>query len=182
MVDFVANDTREWQLAIQFARQRGDTALVARLESYGPPPYHDNPAAKIQTLDDVVGAEATRHGAGGWPGTFAALLASPEYGLLDKVMLPINTLRVMNQVYPQLYHVDLRTQSPTLQVPVYLLEGRYDYNAVNTLAVDYYNTLTAPHKELIWFEHSGHNVLPSEPDKVEDVLVNHVLAQTQPDR
>jgi hypothetical protein len=29
-------------------------------------------------------------------------------------------------------------------------------------------------------EHSGHNVLPSEPDKVEDILVNRVLAQTQP--
>jgi hypothetical protein len=35
-----------------------------------------------------------------------------------------------------------------------------------------------PHKELIWFEQSGHPPLYSEASKVVDVMVNQVLAQS----
>lgn len=35
--------------------------------------------------------------------------------------------------------------------------------------------LEAPHKELIWFEHSGHSPSVEESEKVGDVMVNMVL-------
>ena len=40
--------------------------------------------------------------------------------------------------------------------------------------------LDAPHKEIIWFEHSGHSPWVDETDKLVDVLVNRVLAETRP--
>jgi hypothetical protein len=40
--------------------------------------------------------------------------------------------------------------------------------------------LEAPHKNLIWFENSGHTPLYEEPTHFVDVMVNTVLAETAP--
>jgi pimeloyl-ACP methyl ester carboxylesterase len=82
-------------------------------------------------------------------------------------------------VYPHLWDVDFREQAQHLEVPVYFLMGRHDVNAPPALVEEYYELLDAPHKELIWFEHSGHSPWISEPDKFADVVVKGVLAQTQ---
>jgi hypothetical protein len=41
-------------------------------------------------------------------------------------------------------------------VPVYFLEGRHDVNTMPSLVMDYFMMLDAPHKDLVWFERSGH--------------------------
>jgi pimeloyl-ACP methyl ester carboxylesterase len=64
-------------------------------------------------------------------------------------------------------------------VPIYFLEGRHDINAPPALVESYLQQLEAPHKELIWFEHSGHSPWVDEAAKVVDVMVNMVLADTQ---
>ena len=81
-------------------------------------------------------------------------------------------------VYSQLEHLDFTRQATSLAVPVYFLEGRFDVNAMTSLVERYYQVLQAPHKELIWFEQSGHTPIHFEPNKVVEVLVNRVLAQT----
>jgi pimeloyl-ACP methyl ester carboxylesterase len=75
---------------------------------------------------------------------------------------------------PQELGIDFTTQANRLQVPVYFLEGRFDVTAMTSLVERYYRVLQAPHKELIWFEQSGHPPLLYEPNKVVDVQVNHV--------
>ncbi|WP_201320303.1 hypothetical protein [Pseudanabaena sp. lw0831] len=42
-------------------------------------------------------------------------------------------------------------------------------------AEEYFNLLTSPHKELIWFEHSGQSPWVNESAKFIDVMVNEVL-------
>jgi pimeloyl-ACP methyl ester carboxylesterase len=86
----------------------------------------------------------------------------------------------MDAVYPQLWEVDFRRQAPQLEVPVYFLIGRHDVNAPPALAEEYYGLLKAPHKQLIWFEHSGHNPWVTESAAFVDVVVNKVLAETYP--
>jgi pimeloyl-ACP methyl ester carboxylesterase len=71
--------------------------------------------------------------------------------------------------------VDFRKQATRLEVPVYFLIGRHDVNAPPKLTEEYFNLLTAPHKELIWFEHSGHSPWVNESAKFIDVMVNKVL-------
>jgi pimeloyl-ACP methyl ester carboxylesterase len=90
-------------------------------------------------------------------------------------------LDTLGVVYQQLWNVDSRTQAPTVEVPVYFLTGRHDVNALPSLIEEYYELLDAPHKELIWFERSGHSPRVSESEKFIDVMVDTVLAQTQPD-
>jgi pimeloyl-ACP methyl ester carboxylesterase len=89
-------------------------------------------------------------------------------------------LATLTVVYPQLWDVDFRTQATRLEVPVYFLIGRHDVNASPALTKEYYQKLTAPHKELIWFEHSGHTPWTNEPDRFVDAMVNRVLATSRP--
>jgi pimeloyl-ACP methyl ester carboxylesterase len=102
----------------------------------------------------------------------------PEYGLVDKVNWVRGLMDVFNVVYPQLEDLDFMTQAADLEVPVYFFVGRYDVNAMASLAERYYDVLDAPLKELIWFEKSGHPPLYSEANKLVDVMVNRVLAHS----
>jgi len=88
----------------------------------------------------------------------------------------------MNVVYPQLWDVDFRTQATQLDVPVYFLLGRHDVNAPPVLVEEYFELLNAPHKELIWFGRSGHNPWVTESSAFVDVVVNKVLADTDPNK
>jgi pimeloyl-ACP methyl ester carboxylesterase len=69
-------------------------------------------------------------------------------------------------------------QATQLEVPVYFLIGRHDVNAPPVLTEQYYEVLNAPHKELIWFEHSGHNPWVTESDTFVGVVVNKILPET----
>ena len=81
-------------------------------------------------------------------------------------------------VFQQLWDVDLRKQAAHLEVPVYFLIGRHDVNAPTALTEEYYDLLSAPHKELVWFERSGHTPWTSESGTFVDEMVNRVLGQT----
>ena len=71
--------------------------------------------------------------------------------------------------------VDFRKQATRLNVPVYFLIGRHDVSAPPKLTEEYFNLLTAPRKELIWFENSGHNPWMNETEKFVDTIVNNIL-------
>ena len=99
------------------------------------------------------------------------LMTSSEYGLYDKLNLFRGELATVGVVFPQLWGVDFRKQAIHLKVPVYFLMGRHDGVTSPKLTEEYFNLLTAPHKELIWFEHSGHGLWMNESAKFIDVLL-----------
>lgn len=98
-------------------------------------------------------------------------LLSPEYGILDKVNFFRGLVYTFNDVYQQLYELDLCETTPALEVSVLMLIGRHDLNAPTQLAEEYFEMLDAPHKSWVWFEHSGHNPWMNETDAfVKEVL------------
>jgi proline iminopeptidase len=62
-------------------------------------------------------------------------------------------------MYPQLQDIDLRTDVPELQVPVYVLDGADELRGRRDLALEWFAQLTAPHKELITYADAGHAVV-----------------------
>ncbi len=181
MVAFLETDLYCYDLAMQIATERGDTAKIEALRRQGPPPYYGGGVARksaeyLMYLSQYMGHNPAITGPG--YDTIGDIAAS-EYGLYDKVNYARGLLATMDSVYPQLWEIDLRELSPRLEVPVYFLEGRHDVNAPPALAEDYLQNLEAPHKELIWFEHSGHSPWVDEAEKVVDVMVNTVLGNTE---
>lgn len=183
MVAFLETDTYDYEMALQIAAERGDTGKIAALEQQGPPPYYGDGVAMKATeyilyLSNAMNQNPEIHTDYDTFGDIGA----PEYGLYDKVNYVRGLLQTMDALWPQLWEVDLREQAPRLDVPVYFLEGRHDINAPPHLVEDYVQRLEAPHKELIWFEHSGHSPWVEQSKKTADVMVNEVLAQTTPAR
>lgn len=175
MVNTTENDRLGYEIALDDATQRGDTATVNRLIYNGPPPYSGpGMAMKYALYNNVLFRymdSATLE---------VVLLVVPqlakEYGLIDKVNFARGLIDSFPVVYPQLRDLDFTTQAATLSVPVYFLVGRNDVNAVASLVERYYNVLNAPQKKLIWVE-GGHG---ATAEQIVDTLVNTVLEQTYP--
>ncbi len=177
MVAFLENDRICYDFALRLAQERGDTKQVEKLKQQGPPPYYGKDvlwksAAYLSETFDYM----NKNSAIANPG-FNTLqdLAGSEYGLYDKLNFVRGLLDTFGVVYPQLWDVDFRKQAKRLEVPVYFLIGRHDVNAQPKLTEEYFNLLTAPRKELIWFENSGHNPWMNETEKFVDTIVNKIL-------
>ena len=66
----------------------------------------------------------------------------------------------------------LRGLAPDVEVPVYFCCGRRDYNVPSELVVEFGERLRAPHKEIVWFEHSAHLPNFEEPQKFCDFCIS----------
>ncbi len=181
-VAFLENESIRYDLALRLAQERGDTQQVEKLKQQGTPPYYGNDVMpKMLTyLNDLNKYRNDRQNPAIAKPKFDIVLehiTSSEYGLVDKVNLFLSRgeLETVGVVFPQLWGVDFRKQATRLKVPIYFLIGRHDGTTSPKLTEEYFNLLTAPHKELIWFEHSGHGSWVNEPAKFVDVMVNKVL-------
>ncbi len=69
-----------------------------------------------------------------------------------------------------LLEVDLKNQIPKVDVPIYFAVGREDLHTPYTLVEDYYESIQAPYKELVWFEKSAHGPEIQEPEKFIELM------------
>ncbi|RPI21573.1 MAG: alpha/beta hydrolase [Chloroflexota bacterium] len=182
MVAFLETDLMDYDFALKLAQERGDTEKIEKLTLQGPPPYYGEGVAMKQAAYLMDGFNYMNENPAITDNGFNTFrdLAAPEYGLYDKVSWFRGVLETLEVVYPQLWDVDFRETATSLDVPVYFLIGRHDINAPTILTEEYFGLLEAPYKELVWFEHSGHNPWVSESARFVQVMVDTVLAQTQP--
>ncbi len=75
-----------------------------------------------------------------------------------------------------LHNLDLFTEIPRLEVPVFFMAGRFDYKTPSVLVEEYYSFLDAPAgKQLFWFELSAHAPILEEAETLQNVIINQVL-------
>jgi pimeloyl-ACP methyl ester carboxylesterase len=180
MVAFLENDLMCYDFVLGLAQGRGDIQKVEQLTKQGPPPYYGKGVAMKEAaflMETFNYMNADPNIADDGFNTFQDL-AGTEYGLYDKVNWFRGAVETMDAVYPQLWKVDFRVHATQLEVPVFFLIGRHDVNAPPALTEEYFRLLRAPHKELIWFEHSGHNPWVTESAAFVEVVVNKVLPET----
>ena len=76
--------------------------------------------------------------------------------------------------------MDLIKQVPVLQVPVYIFQGKHDWQVSYAMAKDFAMALKVPIKGFYTFENSAHSPCFEEPEKMcrilrSDVLHNQIL-------
>ncbi|MGH4119169.1 alpha/beta fold hydrolase [Clostridium sp.] len=181
MVEFVETDLHMYDLVLKLANERGDTEQINKMENQGLPPYYGKGMVwKFSTLSQYLSKYMAKNPEIENAGyNTLGEIGGPEYGLYDKVSWALGLVTTFNQVYPQLYDIDLSKQAIKLDVPIYFMMGRYDINASPEMAQEYFNAIEAPHKEFIWFEHSGHEIWRNEPDKLVYLMINTVLKETK---
>jgi pimeloyl-ACP methyl ester carboxylesterase len=74
--------------------------------------------------------------------------------------------------------LDMMDQIPRLEVPVFLMAGRYDYKTPGVLAEDFLNGLDAPAgKQMFWFENSAHVPFIEERSPFQAAMIDTILAE-----
>jgi pimeloyl-ACP methyl ester carboxylesterase len=115
-----------------------------------------------------------------YPRAIKTLFFCKEYRLVDK----INYLKGMDFTKKYLWDVIMKTNLfktiPSQQVPVYILQGLYDYQTSYAIAKEYFEDLQAPVKKFYTFENSAHSPIFEEPEKFEMIL-NQILFEQQKD-
>jgi pimeloyl-ACP methyl ester carboxylesterase len=72
---------------------------------------------------------------------------------------------------------DLFKAVPSQQIPVYILQGRFDYQTSYVIAKEYFDSLKAPVKKFFTFENSAHSPIFEEHEKFERILKEILLEQ-----
>lgn len=97
-------------------------------------------------------------------GTVLPMLLSTELSIKDKYGAAKGYKLCLTQMWSTLVNYDFTTQLHTFEMPYYIFQGRRDENTPAALIQNYYDSIEAPDKDLIWFENSAHRPLSEEPE------------------
>lgn len=171
------NERASYRWTLEQARRAHDKRAIAKLESFGPPPYQGDWQAKTVTQRRYLGrfggeCYASKNGAFGL--VIGSILFSREYSLSDRINFFKGIFGSMKLLWPQLLTVDLFKSVPAFTIPVYMMEGRFDHESPSEIAERYFNSISAPSKELIWFEQSAHMINSEEKDRFNRILAERI--------
>jgi pimeloyl-ACP methyl ester carboxylesterase len=167
MVAFSETERVDYAKAIEIAKEKGDANILKQLKENGTPPYYGNNVTwKSAVYMNYLSKYMTNNPEIQNPGYNTPRdIGSSEYGIIDKINYARGIIDTYNQVYQQLYDIDMREDYTQLDVPVYFFMGRHDVNAPTVFVEEYMDVLDAPEKQIVWFEHSGHSPWINERDK-----------------
>lgn len=168
---------------LAYAAAQGDEELGSTLRAYGSPPYQDVAAygyvlEQYPKLEGEYDPPVTyqERGTAAQIGPFGVL--AQEYDLVEKVNVLRGLVDMFSILYPQLQDVDFRSDVPVLEVPVYILSGRYELSARSDLTEDWFGLLEAPNKQMFVFENAGHSVAFEQCQELAVILNTIVLPET----
>lgn len=184
MVSQSLTDRIIWRDLLAYAERNGDWRLYDRVLTLGEPPYDDVPwsnafvMASYWRLEPPYTPPASyrERGAAANLGFYGVM--GSEYSLIEKVNVLRGLVDVFWALYPQLQGLDLRRDAPTLDVPVYLLDGRGELSARRDLALEWFDGLQAPLKRVFTYANAGHSVAFEQFEALERVLLDTVLPET----
>ncbi|MGB7588988.1 MAG: alpha/beta hydrolase [Solirubrobacterales bacterium] len=160
--DWAAGESATYAWALAEAERRGKHRAVKKLRAIGPPPHS---AKDLFTQRTWLSRLEGRMGARAMWDLGRVVLGGTESSIFD---LP-GSLRgfrfSIGSMWPEVTRLNLIELAPSLQMPVFFLLGRQDHWVPAEISGAYVDALTAPSKDLIWFEQSGHEPFVDEPHK-----------------
>jgi pimeloyl-ACP methyl ester carboxylesterase len=173
-IDIPAAENNAYAFAVDAARQRGNRRAIRQLEAIGPPPHTTRKqfTTRARWAINFGGVTTNANFSSLLRELVLSLVRSPDYSPADV----IRTLRGMSAsqaaLLPELAATDLVRTMPRLDVPLVMAQGRLDQVAPGAAAQRFHDSLTAPSKQLVWFESSAHTPHLAEPAKFRDLLMN----------
>ena len=130
---------------------------IAQIKSLGEPPYEQKDKSQKDKVlnnwaDYFSGSEFERN----WKRIERSLyLNCPEYNLSEKIMIKSHNL--LYQIYDKSTRLDFFNETNNFEIPIYFVQGENDYCTVTSVVEEYYNSITAPDKDLLILKDSGHD-------------------------
>jgi pimeloyl-ACP methyl ester carboxylesterase/membrane protease YdiL (CAAX protease family) len=169
--DWAAGESLSYCFGLAEAERRHDEKALKKLRAIGPPPY---PAKSVfverMAVTRIDGQMRLRTL---WKAG-RALFGRPESSILDLPNLIRGFRFTLGAMWAEVSKLNLLKLVPALKVPVVIFVGRLDHWVPPETSVAYFDALTAPSKNLVWFEHSGHEAFVDEPEKFNATMVGLV--------
>lgn len=153
VIDLGRNERVSWEMLVEWARQRGDSKLLASVESIGPPPYAtvDQWFAKQRLISATDTANASFENS-----LFKMVMTAPGYSMKDMRAFGLGLKYSASVHLSELMTLDLRPRASRLELPVVLIEGEDDRINPTALALEWFESLEAPRKIRVLLS-GGHN-------------------------
>jgi pimeloyl-ACP methyl ester carboxylesterase len=169
--DWSAAESASYAYALAEAGRRNNRRAVESLRAIGPPPYPASSVFKertwVQRLDGQLSPKALwQLGRIVFDGTESSLLDLPNQFRGFRFS--------MGAMWEEVSALNLLTAASAVQMPVFFFLGRRDHWVPPETSVAYFDALSAPSKELLWFDQSGHEPFVDEPAKFNDAVVDMV--------
>lgn len=169
--DSMAAESKSYALALDKAERLHNRKALKQLRAMGPPPYDAKSVMTERTLHQRMDGQL--RGKPLWK-MIRMVLGAPDSSLLD---LP-RTIRgfwfSLDAMLAETSRLNLIKLVPRLKVPVFFFVGRKDHWVPPETSVAYFERLSAPRKELVWFEVSGHESFADEPAKFNALMAEMV--------
>ena len=174
VVNGIENENVSYAYTLEKAKEADCAEDIAKLEEIGPPvdgqyqPVFEGLMAQ-RSLLKKYGGHSTKKG-GYFSGTVLPILTSPELSLREKIGTAKGYKVCLTQMWPTIVHYDFIRDCGPFAMPYYIFQGRLDQNTPSSLVQAYYDSIEAPDKALVWFEHSAHGPLGEEPEKFKALM------------
>jgi pimeloyl-ACP methyl ester carboxylesterase len=172
-VDGEAAADGAYDFAVQTAREQGNKRAARQLEAAGPPPHLTAKqfSTRVRWASTFGGVTTGETYGSIARGLVASLLRSPDYSLGDVVRTLRGVSATQGALLSELAFMDLVHSLPVVDAPIVMVQGRLDQVAPGEAAQRYFDQLSAPSKQLIWFEHSTHTPHLEEPDQFRRLML-----------
>jgi len=165
------------------AHQRKDESAIKKLSEMK---FPDSLASSTEWIEfvmkernfDIQFGGSMRNLTGMWP-MVKMVLSTEEYTLNDKVNYMKGNMFSLEHLWPEVINTNLFLEVDSMQVPVYIFQGIYDYQTPHAVAKDFYDQLKAPKKEFFTFANSAHSPLMEEVDKFNSIVREKVKNEEQ---
>lgn len=157
--------------------KRNDTRMVSRLKKFN---INDGAPISMAYLSlrstgmNKLGI-GVMHNMSSMLECVSIVLSYKGYTLREKFRFVFGSPFSLKNLFDAVVKIDLIKQAPSLQIPVYILQGIYDYQVSYALAREYAKALNAPIKGFYTFENSAHSPCFEEADKMRNILRVDVL-------
>lgn len=161
MVSQRETDQRIYYDLLDYAEETGDEALIVQLQAYQEPPYKDlyayvfmmgnyDKLYKPYTPPLAYIEKGEQAGLGPWN------VLGSEYNFIEKINVFRGFLDTAFILYPQLQEIDFRQDVPSLEIPIYILDGQAELSGRRDLALEWFEQVEAPIKRIYSLENAAH--------------------------
>lgn len=174
------NESVSYAKLLGLVRAADDQASLAVLEGVGTPPWTDPRSfGKVRRVIRKYEAKVTTPAPEAWwnraaeyttPQALADYEAGEDYSFLNFVGLKGDGMAAQ---------VDLPRLGTDFAIPMFFVEGAQDLLATPDVAQRYYDSLTAPQKDLVLLERAGHDPNQDVVDAEYRILMERILPLTK---
>jgi len=172
-----------YDFVLSRARDLKDKKAIRRLEKIGPPPYSDPEEAIDKMLTErkyVIRYGGAVKKGNFYPAAVEPILFCKEYTLIEKINYLKGMKFTRNYLWDAIMKTNLFQAIPSQKIPVYIMQGTFDYETSFAIAKEYFDSLQAPVKRFYPFENSAHSPIFEEPGKF-NMILKEILSEQKKD-